>query len=128
MPFVEHYEIRRELLRSELEVFKEQYNNTKQECNSILDFLQFVYHHRVCYTQLYTAFLIAAVIPVTTAENEGSFSCMKRVKTYLRSVMDVDRLGDIATLSINRERPSRINMEDIVDEFAKLANRRIALI
>ena len=32
MPFVEHYEIRKELLRSELEVFKEQYNNTKQEC------------------------------------------------------------------------------------------------
>ena len=47
MPFVEQYEIRKELLRSELEVFKEQYNNTKQECKSILDVLQFVYPHRV---------------------------------------------------------------------------------
>ena len=81
MPFVEHYEIRKELLRSELEVFKEQYNITKQECKSILDVLQFVYSNRFCYTQLYTAFLIAVVIPVTTAENERSFSCMKRV-TY----------------------------------------------
>ena len=60
-----------------------------------------MYPHRVCYSQLYTAFLIAAVIAVTTAENERSFSCMKRVKTYLRSVMDDDRLGDLATLSIN---------------------------
>ena len=127
MPFVEHYEIRKDLLRSELEVLKEQYNNSKQECKSILDILQFVYPHRVCYSQLYTTFLIAVVIPVTTAENEGSFSCMKRVKTYSRSVGD-DRLGDLGTLSINRERSSRINMEDIVDDFAKLGNRRIALI
>ena len=42
--------------------------------------------------------------------------------------MDDDRLGDLGTLSINRERSSRINMEDIVDDFAKLGNRRIALI
>ena len=82
MPFVEHYEILKELLGSELEVFKEQYNNSKRECNSILHVLQFVYPHRVSYSQLYTTFLIAAVIPVTTAENERSFSCMKRVKTY----------------------------------------------
>ena len=128
MPFVEHYEIRKDLLRSELEVFKEQHHNSKQECKSILDVLQFVYPHRVCYSQLYTTFLIAVVIPVTTAENERSFSCMKRVKTYSRSVMDDDRLEDLETLSINRERSSRINMEDIEDDFAKLGNRRIALI
>ena len=108
--------------------FNEQYNNTKQECNSILDVLQFVYPHRVFYSQLCTAFLIADVIPVTTADNERSFSCTKHVKTYIRSVMDDDRLGDLATLSINREKSSRINMEDIVDDFAKLGNRRIALI
>ena len=52
---------------------------------------------------------------------------MKRVKTYSRSVMDDDRLRDLGTLSINRERWSRINAEDIVDDFTKLANRRIAL-
>ena len=53
MPFVEHYEIRKELLRSELKVFKEQYNNIKQECNSILDVL------KLC-------ILIAFVIPSCT--------------------------------------------------------------
>ena len=90
--------------------------------------MQFVYPHRVCYSQQYTAFLIAAIIPVTTAENGRSFSCMKHVKTYLRSVINDYRLGDLATLSINREKSYGINMEDIVDYFAKLANRRIALL
>ena len=42
--------------------------------------------------------------------------------------MDDDRLGDLATLSINREKSSRINMENIVDDFTKLGNRKIALI
>ena len=53
---------------------------------------------------------------------------MKHVKTYLRSVINDYRLGDLATLSINREKSYGINMEDIVDYFAKLANRRIALL
>ena len=53
---------------------------------------------------------------------------MKRVKTYLRSIMNDDRLGALATLAINREISSPINMEDIMDDFAKLTNRRIALI
>ena len=121
MPLVEHYEIRKELLRSELEVFKEQYNITKQECKSILNVLQFVYLHRFFYTQLYTAFHNAVVIPVTTAENERSFSCMKRI-------IDDGRLEDLGTVSINRERSSFIKIEDIVDDFAKQANRRMALI
>ena len=73
IPFVEHNEIPKELLRSELEVFKEQNHNTKQECKSIFDVLQFVYPHRVCYTQLYTAFLIAAVIPVRQLKMRDHF-------------------------------------------------------
>ena len=125
--FVDNYEISRELLKSELEVFKEQNNNTKQYV-SLFSMFWIVYPHRVCYTRLYTTFLIAAVLLKTTAENEKSFSCMKRVKIYLRIVMDDDRLGTLATLSMNRERSSRLNAEDIVDDFAKLANRIIALI
>ena len=39
-----------------------------------------------------------------------------------------ERLGDLGTLSINRERTSNINFEDIVDAFASLSDRRMGLI
>ena len=41
--------------------------------------------------------------------------------------MDDDRLGDLATLSINRTRASKIDMDEIVDKFDKTGDRRIPL-
>ena len=38
-----------------------------------------------------------------------------------------DRLGDLATLSINRERTAKIEMDEIVDIFDRSGNRRIRL-
>ena len=52
---------------------------------------------------------------------------MKRVKTYLRSTMGDDRLGDLVTLSINRERTAKLEMDEIVDIFDRSGNRRIRL-
>ena len=51
----------------------------------------------------------------------------ERVKTCLRRTMDDDRLGDLATLSINRERKAKIEMDEIVDIFDRSGNRRIRL-
>ena len=41
--------------------------------------------------------------------------------------MGDDRLGDLATLSINRERTAKIEMDEIVDIFDRSGNRRIRL-
>ena len=41
--------------------------------------------------------------PNNHSKNERSLSCMKRVKTYLRSSMDDLRREDLGTLSLNRE-------------------------
>ena len=93
----------------------------------MLDIINFIEPHKVVYIELYKAYQIACTIPVTTAETERSFSCMKRIKTYLRSTMGDDRLGDLATLSINRERTAKIEMDEIVDIFDRSGNRRIRL-
>ena len=69
----------------------------------------------------------SCTIPVTTAESERPFSCMKRVKTYLRSTMEDCRLGDLATLLINRTRTYKIDMDEMEDIFDKTGNRRIPL-
>ena len=43
-------------------------------------------------------------LPSTTIEAERSFSCMKRVKAWLRSTMTSDRLSDLCVLHCHSER------------------------
>ena len=45
---------------------------------------------------------ILAVIPVTSCSAERSFSALRRLKTYLRSIMGQRRVNNIALLNIER--------------------------
>lgn len=74
------------------------------------------------YTKLYKTHQIACNIPVTVAEDERSFSCIKRVKTYLQSSMYGNSLGDLATLSIKGRRTVKIDMDEMTDKFDKTGN------
>ena len=84
-PFVNLYGLNEELLKCEFTVFTNQYWKKNQQLNTMLDIINFIEPHKVVYIELYKAYQIACTIPVTTAETERSFSCMKRIKTYLRS-------------------------------------------
>jgi len=61
---------------------------------------------------------IFATLPVTTASAERSFSTLRRLKTYLRSNMDPDRLSGMSMMAIHRERAGRINVDDVIDDLA----------
>ena len=126
-PFANHYGLNEELLKCEFTVFSNQYWKKNPQLNTMLDVINFIEPHKVVYIELYKAYQIACAIPVTTAETERSFSCMKRVKTYLRSTIGDDRLGDLATLSINRERTAKLEMDETVDIFDRSGDRRIRL-
>ena len=54
-------------------------------------------------------------IPVNSYQCERSFSCLKRLKTYLRNSMGEERLSGIALLNI--ERNFEINLDQIVTDF-----------
>lgn len=51
---------------------------------------------------------------------------MRRVKTYLRSTMGTERMSGLALLNIHRER--EIDLEEVVDVFARRKERRLALL
>ncbi|XP_077968073.1 uncharacterized protein LOC144422121, partial [Styela clava] len=55
------------------------------------------------YPSVYTAIQIVMTLPATTVEAERSFSCMKRVKTWLRSSMTSNRLSDLCVLHCHCE-------------------------
>jgi DNA-directed RNA polymerase delta subunit len=56
---------------------------------------------------------------------ERNFSCLKRIKTYLRNSMCQERLSELATLSIEKELLTELSKnpkfyDDIIDKFANL--------
>ena len=66
-------------------------------------------------------------LPISVASGERSFSKLKLIKTYLRSTMTQDRLVGLATISIEHELASSLDMKSLISDFAKAKARRIRL-
>ena len=47
--------------------------------------------------------MLNSVIAVSSASVEGSFSCLRRVETYLRNKMGQERLGSLCRISIHKD-------------------------
>ena len=65
---------------------------------------------------------IIATLPVSTATAERSFSTLRRLKTYLRTTMESDRLTGLALMSVHTNRP--VNKEKILEDFVASERRR----
>ena len=68
---------------------------------------------------------IILTLPATTVEAERSFSCMRRVKTLLRSHMISDRLSDLCVLHCHHERVDEEKTNRILATMAGEKRRRI---
>jgi hypothetical protein len=56
-------------------------------------------------------------IPCSNAEAERSFSCLRRVKSYLRNTMGQERLNHVAILAVHHERLDSVNVTAIAKDF-----------
>ena len=70
---------------------------------------------------------LVLTIPVTSVENERFFSCMKRVKTYLRNACEDERLSDLLILNCLQEETKSVDIEEVINEFSKIKQRRYPL-
>jgi len=59
---------------------------------------------------------------VVTAER--SFSKLKLIKTYLRNIMQDDRLSGLAVLSIENAEARKLDVSQIIDDFASRKARQ----
>ena len=67
------------------------------------------------------------VCPAASAEAERSFSALRRLKTWLRSTMEQERLNDIAVCNIHKERLDEINIVPLMQSFVNKNNKRLAI-
>lgn len=72
------------------------------------------------------ALRILLTLPITTASAERSFSKLKIIKNYLRTIMVQDRLSDLPIIiSIERDLCENVDYNDINEKFAEIKPKKI---
>jgi hypothetical protein len=94
---------------------------------SYLDMLKCItkYGLRDAYPNIEIALRIFLSMPVSVASCERSFSKLKIIKNYLRSSTSETRLTNLAILSIEYEVASKIDFNEIINEFSSIKARKI---
>jgi hypothetical protein len=72
--------------------------------------------------------VITLTIPVSSAGCERTFSCLKRLKTYIRNKMTNERLNHLAIINIERSTAKTLSADEIIKKCDEMhRNRRIIL-
>ena len=124
----EFYSLDIDLLKAQhqlLKHFKSQYVTSQV---SVPEMFKLLIEKQTCHMipELAKAIKIYSVIPATSCSSERSFSCLRRLKSYLRSTMKQDRLSSLALLNIEREFVNRVlkeNMDDMFGTFGRRSGR-----
>ena len=66
------------------------------------------------------------LLPATNATAERGFSCLKRVKTYLRNSMTQQRLNHMMVMNIHHEIARSLDLKELANEFASKNERRLS--
>ena len=70
------------------------------------------------------ALRILKTMAITNASSERSFSCLKRIKNYLRSSMSEKRLNNLTILSIESNKLEAISFDSVIKNFVEKKCRR----
>lgn len=79
---------------------------------------------RCMFSQMETLVKLLLTIPCSNAEAERSFSCLRRVKTYLRNSMNQERLNHVAVLHVHKERTDDLDLVQIANDFVNKCDTR----
>ena len=117
--------IDRQLLKSEISIFKSAAMFTDL---SNTEHTQIMSAELQQYPNLLLIMQLAMTLPVSSATCERPFSAMRRVKNYMRSTMLQDRFSALASLHIESDMARKIDIKQLIDEFAQSSARRIQLV
>lgn len=71
------------------------------------------------------------LVPVSSCSAERSFSCLRRLKTWLRNTMGQNRLSSLSIMNIEREETIKLEcdsgLESLLTKFNEMENRRLPL-
>lgn len=93
------------------------------------ELLEFIvqYGDKSVFPNLHIAVQIMLTIAISIASCERLFSKLKLILSYLRASMGLNRLCDLALLSIDREETKKTDFEQVIDQFALIKSRKVQL-
>ena len=86
--------------------------------DKITDLADYIFKNK-----LVIAFRIFLCTLATNCSAERSFSCLKRVKNYLRSTLSQERLNRFAILPIEKDLTKSLDCDHLIDLFAEKKSR-----
>ncbi|KAK1894641.1 52 kDa repressor of the inhibitor of the protein kinase [Dissostichus eleginoides] len=127
-----HYGVMEENISAELHQAKRLIERKKQSgavVNTTHDVLVLLRPYNDAFVNLYKLVCISMTLPVTSAACERSFSCLRRLKTYLRNRSGDARTSNLGLLAISSRRTKELDVNAVIDRFAaNHNNRRIVLL
>ena len=84
--------------------------------HSSMELLEYMYDFELhtCFPKVIKLLKLNAVIAVSSASAERSFSCQRRVKTYLRKRMGQERLASLSRISIQKDVLKELENEGVL--------------
>ncbi|GBM46498.1 repressor of the inhibitor of the protein kinase [Araneus ventricosus] len=116
--FYEEYLSHKEVVQSEFMSWKEKWSQEKSENLPKTAISSLEKCDKTFFPNIYILLKLLAVVPVSVATVERSFSSLRRLKTYLRNTTSESRLNGLALLSIHRD--IKIRDEEVLDKFASV--------
>lgn len=116
------YNVDQDILMAETDIF---HTFEGVELNTVNQVVNYLHSNFLCETLPHFTEVAKtlATIPATSCSAERSFSCLRRLKTCLRSTMDQDRLSALGLLCIERGHANRVDINTVVDVFGRRKGR-----
>lgn len=116
----------RNKLKTELQIIygRDDFRNVRKTTD-LLGF--FIDNLSECFGEVMKLLKIIITVPMTSSEAERCFSCLNRIKTFLRSTMEEERLTALAMLSMEKDFVHQLVdfNESVIDKFAAKKERRM---
>ncbi|GBM62982.1 repressor of the inhibitor of the protein kinase [Araneus ventricosus] len=116
--FYEEYLSHKEVMQSEFMSWKEKWSQEKSENLPKTAISSLEKCDKTFFPNIYILLKLLAVVPISVATVERSFSSLRILKTYLRNTTSESRVNGLALLSIHRD--IKIRDEEVLDKFASV--------
>ena len=75
------------------------------------------------FPQVFKAIKLYLSVPACTTTAERSFSCLKLIKTWLRSTMKSERLSNLAIIKMNnvKKMEFQLDVNQVIDDFISIS-------
>ena len=114
------------LFRSELSLWQTRWKRTPNRPVDVLTSLNST--DPEIYPSIYFFLKVLAVMPVSVASAERSFSTLRRLKDYLRTTMTETSLRSLALMISHSDLAYSLDLDWVLDRFASKQRRRLKLI